>query len=151
MIKLHSTVAEITNSSSVTYTWVADGGVEALKQMINSVLKESRSEKTADDLYNIKEVLSGSSLERIVDDWQDGQEEYESFWGAVSERKLEMAAEAKAWKFDGQTEKEWIKKNQGCDPYIETGFEITVKATGESADILNFIDNLFDSESTYDG
>ena len=65
-----------------------------------------------------------------------------------------MVAEAKKWKFGGgvQTEEEWIKENK-CDyeSYIETEFEITVKATGEKADILNFLGNLFESESTYDG
>ena len=76
MIKLHSTVAEITNSSSVTYSWVAEGGVQALKKMIDSVLKESGSMKTSDDLYDIKEVLSSNSMERIMDGWQDEQEEY---------------------------------------------------------------------------
>jgi len=154
MIKLHSTVAEITNSSSVTYSWVAEGGVQALKKMIDSVLKESGSMKTSDDLYDIKEVLSSNSMERIMDGWQDEQEEYESYWGATPERKLEMVAEAKKWKFGGgvQTEEEWIKENK-CDyeSYIETEFEITVKATGEKADILNFLGNLFESESTYDG
>lgn len=50
-VKIHSVVSEITNSSTVIYTY-QDGSVKPAKELINEMLKLSGVEdKTADDIF----------------------------------------------------------------------------------------------------
>jgi len=116
MIKLHSTVAEITNSSSVTYTWVTGGGVDALKSMINSVLEEAGSDKTADDLFEVKLVFGDYAKEILLEQWLDRQENEEiDYWGADAEGRKEIEKRAMKELSGGLTESEFAGQ---MGPYL---------------------------------
>jgi hypothetical protein len=53
-ILLHSFVDIITNSSTEVYTTCHEKSVDMVKELINSVLKSADSEKTVDDLLEIR-------------------------------------------------------------------------------------------------
>lgn len=53
-MKIHSIVDVITNSSTEIFSLPHKGTVNIIKDMINEILKEVGSDKTADDLFDIK-------------------------------------------------------------------------------------------------
>lgn len=53
-IYYHSFVDLITNSSSVVYVNATESTVQAIKDVVNSILKLSNSKLTADDLFEFK-------------------------------------------------------------------------------------------------
>ena len=75
IIRPHSIVDIITNSSTVIYTGVTDNAVEAVKGIINDVLQSVGSDKTADDLYDI-DVVSLDELEKLDEGAYESKEEY---------------------------------------------------------------------------
>lgn len=56
MLKVHSEVGLITNSSTVVYTWATRGTLKATRELINGILKIAGSDKTCDDLFDMKLV-----------------------------------------------------------------------------------------------
>ena len=54
IIRLHSFVDIITNSSTEIYIEATDKTIESLKNIINSILKMGNSTLTADDLFTIE-------------------------------------------------------------------------------------------------
>lgn len=53
-INIHSFVDLITNSSSVVYVMASESTITAIKDVVNSVLKLSHSDLTADQLFNFE-------------------------------------------------------------------------------------------------
>lgn len=51
VIKVHSIVDVITNSSTVIYTQADEGTIKSVKELINALLAIGKSELTADDLF----------------------------------------------------------------------------------------------------
>lgn len=58
IIKIHSFVDLITNSSSEIFVRANDKTIETIKQLINGLLKMANSELTADDLFEFKLIIS---------------------------------------------------------------------------------------------
>ena len=54
VIKTHSIVDIITNSSTTIYTQATDGAIKTVKEIINTILKDAGSDKTVDDLYDVE-------------------------------------------------------------------------------------------------
>lgn len=50
-MKIHSVVAEITNSSTVLYTYIDERSLEDFRGIINQILSDSGSDKSFDDVY----------------------------------------------------------------------------------------------------
>lgn len=65
-IKLHSEVDVITNSSTTIYTRVSSGGIDTVKDIVNTLLKIGNSELTADDLFTF-EITSDEFDEQRLD------------------------------------------------------------------------------------
>jgi hypothetical protein len=71
IITLHSFSDIITNSSTEIFTTCTENSVELIKKFINTILKEAGSDKTADDLftirnYNTKEVYEQGDIMEII-------------------------------------------------------------------------------------
>jgi hypothetical protein len=72
-MKLHSSVALITNSSTVIYSVCTESTVQRIKAFINAVLKASGSDQTFNDLYDISLVQG----EEYPTPWgETGREDY---------------------------------------------------------------------------
>lgn len=61
VIPMHSIIALITNSSTEIFTSASDNGVKYVKELIENILKAAGSEKTVDELFEVKfsRTLSG--------------------------------------------------------------------------------------------
>ena len=64
IIKVHSIVDVITNSSTVIYTQADEGTIKSVKELINALLAIGKSELTADDLFEF-------SLEKDDESYSD--------------------------------------------------------------------------------
>lgn len=54
VIRTHSVVDVITNSSTVIYSQADEGTITSVKDLVNALLKIGGSELTADDLFEFK-------------------------------------------------------------------------------------------------
>ena len=70
VIRLHSVVDIITNSSTVIYTGVTDAAVDAVKGIINEVLWQIDSDKCAEDLFDIH-VVTKDEIPWDADDYEE--------------------------------------------------------------------------------
>lgn len=84
MIRLHSSVALITNSSTTIYSSATENTVQQIREFINVVLRIAGSDKTCDDLFKLSLVPSGETIDREADslqcdyngmDWEDIEDE----------------------------------------------------------------------------
>jgi hypothetical protein len=64
-IPIHSFVDLITNSSTEIYIEADKGTIEAVKSLINNLLKVAKSELTADDLFTIKLLTKNDDYEFV--------------------------------------------------------------------------------------
>ena len=76
MIKIKSITDVITNSSTEVFTFADEDSVEKLKRFIDSVLYIAGSDKTCDDLFEIR-----YELKRDVEEYWDP----EDYWGDTNE------------------------------------------------------------------
>ena len=75
-VNLHSFVDVITNSSTVIYTGVQENAIDAMKGIINEVLRAAGSEKTSDDLFDISVSNKNEEFAKVVRDNFATDEEY---------------------------------------------------------------------------
>ena len=102
IIPLHSYVSVITNSSTVIYTGVTDNAVNAVKGIINEVLRAADSDKTVDDLYEITvESRDGIKEELLArEDVEEYSEEYWELYEEVDEKLSNRTPQVDALYFD---------------------------------------------------
>lgn len=68
-IKIHSLVDVITNSSTVIYVQSTDNTIKYAKDLINSLLEATNSDKKADDLFTFHfDIDRDEEIESIVND-----------------------------------------------------------------------------------
>jgi NifB/MoaA-like Fe-S oxidoreductase len=91
IINLHSFVDVITNSSTVIYTGVQENAIEAMKGIINEILRAAESHKTADDLFEIS-VISRAEIEKELLGREDIEKRSAEYWELVDdvEEKLSI-------------------------------------------------------------
>lgn len=72
-MRIHSSVALITNSSTVIYSTHSAGTAQKIRSFIDGILKAAGSDKTCDDLYRV-ELHAG---EEYPTPWgEDGREDW---------------------------------------------------------------------------
>jgi len=88
IIKVHSFIDVITNSSTEIYCNAKDKALDMVREVINKVLKDSWSDKSFDDLYTIWYVAWGSVEWRDMDNFT--KEEIENFknWKLLTEGEV---------------------------------------------------------------
>lgn len=64
-LRIHSVVDVITNSSTVIYTNCDDNCLQNARDLVNTILKEAGSDKTADDLYTFKIALTEDAIHQL--------------------------------------------------------------------------------------
>ena len=93
IIPLHSFSGLITNSSSETFTCVSENAVDAVRKIVNSILKASGSNKVCSDLLDIKYVYritehdyTNKKFKEIVHEF-DSEEEFDAWYEKMQEEK----------------------------------------------------------------
>jgi hypothetical protein len=136
-IKIHSLSNAVTNSSTTVYCYASNSGMQFIKDIVNQVLKDGGSNKTFDDLYDIKVEYDDNVYECIADD-------HYNEWPDVD------------WPGKIERAKQWLKDNPDdaptnwCDYDYPTHYEITVKNKGDEK-LMNKINSLFSYEGFRDG
>lgn len=146
VLKIHSMVDVITNSSSVTYVTAGSGSITKVKELVNNLLTFSDSDKKADDLFDFK-------LEPDEDEVKDARmnelkNEYDGDWKELKEIYEEIEK--------GEREiPEWwdtcFENKEYSNTYIRVRAKVNDKNVEQCAKILSNLNNLFDYESSYDG
>lgn len=173
-IKAHSIVDVITNSSTVIYTQAKEGSIETVKEIINSLLKLGGSDKTSDDLFDIKitsEELIDEQKEmlRYGDDFygygngKNTKSEFEKYTGrefnysndedkkTLDElwSKIDLGEiEAPSWWERGTS---YVSDKHQCNTEITVIPKVDDKQAKLVASLLSTLQDLFVSEERYNG
>lgn len=139
MVKLHSQVDLITNSSTVIYSNATGHTIEKAKALVNAILAAAGSGYGADELYNFDLDWSGRTISSAEDILENDPISY----GLAPDADLDFRAIA-------------IERlNAGWVPYEEYGrtvqkdIIITDKQGNEVKDFASFLNSL--QQDTYDG
>lgn len=146
VLRIHSMVDVITNSSSVTYVTAGEGSITKVKELINSLLSFSGSDKKADDLFDFKLSIDEERLEELRKDKLADEEALD--WDEVDDTYVQIEK--------GEREKpEWWdtcgQNEEDIDTYIRVTTKIEDKNLKDCAKILSSLEGLFSYESSYDG
>jgi hypothetical protein len=72
-LKLHSIIDVITNSSTEIYTYVGKYSIDKAYELLNEILKIAGSDKKAEDLFDVKLVLTEDLIDHFTcideEDW----------------------------------------------------------------------------------
>lgn len=141
---LESFVEEITNSSTVIYTFATDNAVDLLKQFLQDMLDELGTNKLVDDVYDIQvniddmDIFVESIISRYGDDEFEGIQipNYNDIDGCnKTARKIKTKLQEML--NNGTTNPSKIYKKY--DIYHGTNLIVTSKATGKILNINNLI------------
>lgn len=158
IFKLQSLNDVVTNSSMEVYQEATQYTVDAVKDIINVILKISGSDKSCDDLFTVS-INYEDMLESYFEDIRDKSDIDEEYLGMIEEirsRKDDSEAYAELVKTGlvgdiVPTIEEYVR-NFDCDwRYPSTEVSIVPKGEAERSDIaiLNKINDLFCIEACY--
>lgn len=148
-IQMESFVDEITNSSTVIYTWANGDAVNQMKGFLRDMLDEAGVDKDVDELYDVQIQLKDADLYSIV------EQEIENQINEMENRPKRNTPEYKTKCEEIENEvKERIKNGDTFDDHENwMGFPpsttIIVKCKS-SKKIMDFT-NLFYSDGAYNG
>jgi hypothetical protein len=144
-VSVDSIIDIITNSSTEIFTFPSDDAEEMIRKVIDTVLKESGSEKECDDLFTISRDLNSSCEE----DFRYWLEDHEEKMGA---NRALNSCEAKVWiaanpdKADKLRE-EFIEDHERWGYGKNKSYEFIVKSkSGVDTKITDYIAGVFNSE-----
>lgn len=78
MLKIHSVVDVITNSSTQIYTQADSGSIKVIKDLVNSFLKFAGDERVADDLFTF-ELYCEQEHEMLCEHFHEHSEAFRQF------------------------------------------------------------------------
>jgi hypothetical protein len=135
--KIHSFVDLITNSSSEVFVAASKSTVDTVKEIVNTLLKQSNSTATCDDLFDIDFVIPKGSY-FINPNYDEDDED--------SEEEICLKEDVYSDSPDFAKYREW--KSDCENPYIETS--LRVKAKNDNPETIK-VANLFEKIiGTYD-
>jgi len=89
IIPVHSFIDVITNSSTEIFVNVTNNTIQYAKDLINTILKESGSDKTADDLYEFSfKDDDYYNKDNIMKEYEYDEDEYNEEYNMVGETYL---------------------------------------------------------------
>jgi hypothetical protein len=157
VIKPHSVVDIITNSSTVIYTWAAANAKEMVEDLINEVLDNiDNLAIRADDLYDIEVRVTDDAMQSVADRLLNNEED--AGLTEVHEQSKNLG-----WREYSKKMVEYIRanysidelNNMSSDPYgydypLKTDIVVTSKQ-GRESKIDKILPNLFETSSVMDG
>lgn len=132
-VKIQSVSDIITNSSSEVFVIYDQNGIDAIKTLVNSLLKIANSKYVFDDLFDIRFIW-----DEIVEEYYNDDGGFEGTGQTIEEYRQHLQDER-------------LRYGEGS-PVI-TGIEVIPKLDTseckEAADVLSTIDNIFRSDVFY--
>lgn len=160
-INVHSFIDVITNSSTEIYVQAGENTINTIKELVNILLKETESTKTADDLFTFELIDTG--LEEFIDDklydYCQDLKEYNKL--ETYDQKCNFRKELKN-KFDNGIDKpDWWDSieeeyKDKCDYGSYSNIYLDIKPKDENgslkraSSILSSLQTLFNIEASYD-
>lgn len=157
--KLQSLNDVVTNSSMEVYQEATQYTVDAVKDIINVILKISGSDKSCNDLFTVS-INYEDMLESYFEDICDKSDIDEEYLGMIEEIRSRFISDSEAYAELVKTGlvgdivptiEEYVR-NFDCDwRYPSTEVSIVPKGEAERSDIaiLNKINDLFNVEACY--
>jgi hypothetical protein len=156
VIKPHSVVDIITNSSTVIYTWAAANAKEMVEELIDEVLSNvTNMTLRASDFYDVEVRITDNAMESVVDQLLDEEDENIT---ALYEQHKDLG-----WKERTEKLVEYVRANYSeddlaeisSDPYgydypPETEIVVTSKQ-GIDSKIDKILAGLFEHAASRDG
>ncbi len=151
VIKIHSLIDVITNSSTEIYTTTVDDAVDKAWELLNEILKVCGVEAGAEDYFSIEEVPD--DWDQILEDYL-GTDEFEELFMVERDALADWSAKSA---FDTETivphltlENKW--KTYLSEDYGQSSLKIIAKDPAVSTEnIYVLFHRLFDTEAHYDG
>lgn len=132
-VKIQSVSDIITNSSSEVFVIYDQNGIDAIKTLVNSLLKIANSKYVFDDLFDIRFIW-----DEIVEEYYNDDGGFESTGQTIEEYRQHLQDE---------------RLHYGEGSPVITGIEVIPKLDTsecrEAADALSTIDNIFRSDVFY--
>lgn len=152
-MKLHSICDIITNSSSVEYVCASEDSVRAIKEFVNEVLKAAGSDKTADDVVDIRVVPDADHsrdtllyfIDEVVRPAPEGLYKMSTDELMEFARNLDWDNEDNEWDYESYED---LIANLAHES--ELNIDLTdVKITAKDGTVLRDIKNIYDVYSTW--
>ena len=160
LVKIHSFVDVITNSSTIIYTQFKESAIQDSYEMINEILKLGGSDKKAEDLFDISISPCLDNVYDIIGDMDE--EEIDDLDISEEDKKLLLLSHTKYDEMEYDDYMEWQEEN--LTPFILENWKliadedseqdiylsIVAKDTSKSTkDLGDMICNMFDCEEGY--
>jgi len=160
LVKIHSFVDVITNSSTIIYTQFKESAIQDSYEMINEILKLGGSDKKAEDLFDISIYPCLDNVYDIIGDMDE--EEIDDLDISEEDKKLLLLSHTKYDEMEYDDYMEWQEEN--LTPFILENWKliadedseqdiylsIVAKDTSKSTkDLGDMICNMFDCEEGY--
>ena len=144
-IQIDSFVEEITNSSTVIFTWANSDAVKLMKQFIKDMLDEAGIDKDVDELYDVYVTLDEGEIETIAENQMYVMEnvpkynstEYKEKWNEIKNNVRKEVENGNLF----ENEENWM----GFSP--STTLVVKCKKSGKELDIAG----LFHHDGGRDG
>lgn len=133
MVKIQSVSDIITNSSSEVFVIYDQNGIDAIKTLVNSILRLSKSEYSCDDLFNFEFI------------WDDIAEEYYNDDGGLEKTGKTL----EEYRQDMQNDRLNWREGSPLTIGIKVIPKLNTPECKEVADMLSRIDNIFKSDVFY--
>lgn len=132
-VKIQSISDIITNSSSEVFTIYNQDGIDTIKDLVNSILKLSKSEYSCEDLFDFEFVW-----DEIVEEYYNDDGGFEGTGQTIEEYRQHLQDDRLCW-------------GEGSPVIIGIKVipKLNIPECKEAADILSTIDNIFKSDVFY--
>lgn len=146
MMKIHSMIDAITNSSAEVYVFLNDNAEQKVKDLIYTIVKSIDPTINIEDYFEFKIGIN----QNYIDDCLVGKKDYTDFKNQVllSDQKLsEDQIKDKFSEYVQENYEDYVDDVYGGDNKI---CYIKVKGTQQKIDISYLIDEMFTLEASYD-
>ena len=150
-ISLHSMVDVITNSSTVIFVNTHGKTIEYAKDLINSLLSMSGSDKKADDFFTFELIPTEDSLERVMEYLlEECEHEWDSPEYRAKEKEFQKQIDDSLE--DGTFDDKFGNYTANYNGWEEGELLITSKSnTGECVKLADQIQKIFSIDGERDG
>ena len=154
ILDIHSFIDIITNSSTEIYVSVDNSAIQSIKELINGMLAYSNSNKTCDDIFDIK-IIDAKIEEWLENRLEDFYEEECSDIEDLSINDFEKIKSLFYEKYSKEVVYEMYEDycNRTYDYYPRSYISVEVKESSKEleqvANVLNRLRSLFNINASY--
>jgi hypothetical protein len=163
VIPMHSIVDVITNSSTVIYVAGTKSSGKYMHELINTILKESGSDKKSEDLFEFTvapnfDYWLDNFTENILEEWVDEEDERLAHYNIPADfddldwKETEKVARRVFNQAVAEGDTETLEYDNGYDDYIKDNLVMTSKVNDKfTLELTSTIEKIFEIDGGRDG